>query len=200
MKQFPRTLILCVAAFMAPAAIIYFVARRSAANLNSSNSALPPSSVARTDTIEEGKGLSVGEKATLPDLKNLSGEPAALGSLRRHRLVCAFFSASCNACAQDADFWRALNREASQDGVDFYLIDVGDDAAAMKQFAENYGITELPILFDPAHHIGRDWRVGFVPQYLLLTPEGTVLHRWDGLRRNDPRPEAEKLAEFFHSY
>ncbi len=149
------------------------------------------------DTLEGVSGLTEGETVTLPQLSTLNGQTVNLGNLREERLLCVFISTRCPGCAMDADLWRDLNEESGKRGVAFYLIDVGDELDDLEKFRSAHGLHNLPILLDPNHKVGPQLKVGFLPQYILFTRNGRVLHRWDGIRHYDQPTGAEKLAEFF---
>ena len=148
-------------------------------------------------TIEGVEGLSEGEVVALPRLTKLDGQTVALDGGQVNHLLFAFFGSRCPGCTQDAELWKDLNRAAAERGVAFYLINVGDDAAELERFVAAYRLGELPVLFDPAQRVGRQLKVGFLPQYVLLTSKGEVLKRWDGLRHYDKSQGAAQLAEFF---
>lgn len=160
-------------------------------------SALASSGEKQKETIEGLEGLSEGEVIVFPQLRKLDGQIIDLDRSQEKYLLFAFFASRCPSCTQDAELWKDLNRVASERGVAFYLISVGDDTAEMERFISAYRLSELPILFDPDNRVGRELKVGIVPQYILLTSKGEVLKRWDGLQRYDKAQGAAKLAEFF---
>ena len=82
-------------------------------------------------------------------------------------------------------------------GVAFFLIDVGDDATEVGKLISAYNLQDLPILIDPAKQIEKRLRVGLVPQYLLISRGGQVLHRWDGIQHYDKTNGSEQLARYF---
>jgi peroxiredoxin len=152
-----------------------------------------------TDTIADIDGLVAGEVIQLPELTSRDGKSTALNTVATDKLLLAFFAPSCPGCASDAGFWKSLNEESSKRGAAFYLIDVGQDRDARDKFVMAHDLGRLPILFDDNRQIGQTLKVNIVPQYLLVSNEGKVLHRWDGIRRFDKTPSPPDLAKFFES-
>jgi len=158
----------------------------------------PSSTSHRNDTIDGVKGLSEGETIALPALTTLNGEQINLANLKEERLLCVFISSRCSGCSMDAELWRNLEAESSKRGVAFYIVDIADSLDNLKRFSSTYKFEDLPILFDAKDEIGK--RVEFLPQYILFTRTGEVIHRWDGVRRYDKKQGATELARFFQPH
>jgi len=149
------------------------------------------------DTIAGVPGLREGDIIALPEVTTLAGAKVSLANVKEERLLFVFISARCAGCTRDAELWKDLNVTARTRGVAFYLIDIGDDATEVEKLSSAYELQSLPILVDPAKRIGKSLRVEFVPQYLLVTRLGQVLHRWDGIQHYDRTSGSERLARFF---
>jgi peroxiredoxin len=152
------------------------------------------------DTIEGVNGLSEGESVTLPTLITLGGETVNLGNLKEERLLCVFISSQCSGCVRNLELWRDLSRESTRHGTAFYLVDIADERSELEQFISAYQLQELPLLYDPNQKVGAQLKVRFLPQYVLFTRSGQVVHRWDGIRSYDKQGDAAQLAEFFASH
>lgn len=136
------------------------------------------------DTIAGIDGLVEGDVITLPQMKTLNGEPAALESVATEKFLFVFFTPSCAGCSLDAELWKSLKEESAQRRIALYLIDVGHDRAALDKFVEAYELGSLPILVSEGRSVGKMLKVNIVPQYLLIEKSGKVLHRWDGVQHN----------------
>jgi peroxiredoxin len=152
------------------------------------------------DTIEGVNGLSEGESVTLPTLITLGGKTVNLGNLKEERLLCVFISSQCSGCVRNLELWRDLSRESTRHGTAFYLVDIADERSELEQFISAYQLQELPLLYDPNQKVGAQLKVRFLPQYVLFTRSGQVVHRWDGIRSYDKQGDAAQLAEFFASH
>ena len=149
------------------------------------------------DKLTGVEGLNEGEIVKLPALQTIGGQTISLDQAKEKTIICAFFSPSCAGCNKDIEFWRNLKEESSRREVAFYIIDVGSDTEALKKFISAYKLEALPILLDPRHRIGPDLKINFVPTYLLFAKNGTVLHRFDGVRNFDRTRNQGQVSEFF---
>lgn len=146
-------------------------------------------------TLEGVRGLAESEVVALPELPSLVGGTVSLGNLKEDHLLVCFVSVTCGGCAKDANFWRALKDEAAKRNVAFYLINAGENQAEAGSFVEAHGLEGLPVLYDPDFKAAHGFKVGFAPQYVLLTAKGQVIARWDGVRYYEGQPK--KLAQMF---
>lgn len=117
----------------------------------------------------------------------LQNDYVDLGNVEQKYLLCVFISTDCGGCAQDEPFWKALRKEISEKQVAFYVISLDVDSSKVDNFAKAYDFNDLPVLFDPQRQALAAFKIHFVPQYVLLTPSGRVMGRWNGVRRYDPK-------------
>jgi len=140
-------------------------------------------------TLDSIPGVAEGDLVKLPKLPTLGNNYVDLGTVNQEHLVCAFISTECAGCSQDEEFWRNLRKEISQKNVAFYVISLDVDQFKVEKFVRAYGFDDLPVLFDPQREALVAFKIHFVPQYILLTPEGRVVASWKGLRQYDPRQQ-----------
>ena len=152
------------------------------------------------DTLEGVSGSIAGETVTLPTLETPGGEKVDLANSKEDRVLCVFVASQCSGCTQDRDLWRDLHQESAKQGVAFYVVDVADDLPALERFKSAYNLDQLPLLFDPTRQAGPKLKVGFLPQYVLFTRQGRVVHRWDGIRHYDKRAGPDQVAVFFRPH
>lgn len=146
-------------------------------------------------SLEEIPGLAGGDIVKLPKLPTLKNDYVDLSTPEKQYLLCAFISTECEGCSQDERFWKDLRTEISDKNVKFYVISVDKDQAKVQTFAKTYNFEDLPVLFDPQKEALAAFKIQFVPQYILLTTNGKVVTRWNGIRRYEPNGQAaiEKL-------
>jgi peroxiredoxin len=152
------------------------------------------------DTLEGVTGPIVGETVILPTLTTPDGNKVDLANAKEERVLCVFVGSHCSGCAQDRELWAGLKEESAKRGVAFYVVDVSDDLTELQHFRSAYNLDQLPLLFDPTRQVGPKLKIGFLPQYVLFTRQGRVIHRWDGIRRYDRVSDAEQLAVFFRPH
>jgi peroxiredoxin len=138
------------------------------------------------DTIAGIDGLREDDVVALPQMRTLKGERAALENAAAETFLFVFFTPSCEGCSLDAALWKSLNAQWAHRSTTVYLIDVGNDRAALDKFIEAYDLAGMPILVSEARSVGPIFKVNIVPQYLLIAKGGKVLHRWDGVQYNKP--------------
>jgi peroxiredoxin len=152
------------------------------------------------DTMEGVSGPSEGETVTLPTLKTRKGDNVNLANLKEERVLCVFVSSQCSGCVRNLDLWKDLHLESGKRATAFYLIDITDDSSELERFSSAYQLQELPLLYDPEQKIGARLKIGFVPQYVLFTRTGQVIHRWDGIRPYEKQGDTSQLAEYFDAH
>jgi peroxiredoxin len=152
------------------------------------------------DTLEGVSGPITGETVTLPTLETPGGEKIDLANLKEERVLCVFVGSQCSGCTQDRELWRDLHDESAKHGVAFYVVDIADDLTDLQRFKSAYNLDQLPLLFDPTRKAGPKLKIGFLPQYVLFTRDGRVIHRWDGIRHYDKRAGPEQLTVFFRPH
>jgi len=137
-----------------------------------------------SDTIAGIDGLVAGDVIVFPQMRTLTGEPAALDKVANEKILLVFFTPSCEGCSLDTTLWKSLKEESAKRSTAFYLIDVGHDRAALNKFIGAYHLESLPILVSEGPSVGKMLKVNIVPQYLLIEKEGKVLQRWDGVQHH----------------
>ena len=152
------------------------------------------------DTLEGVSGPTVGETVTLPALETPDGKSVDLAKAKEERMLCVFVGSQCSGCTQDRELWRDLQDESAKHGVAFYVVDISDDLSELDRFKSTYNLDQLPLLYDPTRKAGAKLKIGFLPQYVLFTRQGRVLHRWDGIRHYDKRAGSEQLTVFFRPH
>jgi peroxiredoxin len=132
-------------------------------------------------------GLAEGELVNLPKLPNLKNDYVDLSSGKDKYLLLAFLSTECAGCGREQPFWKDITRELAEKNVAFYIVCLDADQPTVENFARAYEFTDLPVLFDPQRRALNAFKPRVEPQYVLFTPSGKVMGRWDGTRRYDPK-------------
>lgn len=159
-----------------------------------------PAGKQEQDILDGVSGPTVGETVTLPIFETPGREKIDLANVKEERVLCVFVGSQCSGCTQDRALWTDLHDQSVKHGVAFYVVDISDDFSDLQRFKEAYNLDQLPLLFDPTRKAGPRLKIGFLPQYVLFTREGRVVHRWDGIRHYDKRAGPEQLAVFFRPH
>lgn len=134
-------------------------------------------------------GLAEGDLVSLPRLPGLKNDYVDLNTVKGKYILCAFISSECVGCVQDEPFWKDLRKEISDKNVAFYLISIDTDQSRVESLVNAYELQDFPVLFDPQKQAATAFKIKFVPEYVLLTPGGRVVARWNGVRRYEPKKQ-----------
>lgn len=138
-------------------------------------------------TRSEIPGLAKGDEVRpFPLLKSLDGKVVNLAESEKPYVLLGFTSTLCPGCSEDVDTWKEMRRRASQENAEFYLVNIQNDRERVDRFAKAYGFEELPVLYDPDGQVSKRFKISFVPQYIVLSREGKVLRRWNGIMNIHP--------------
>ncbi|SRR6266567_4881029 len=153
-------------------------------------------------SLENIPGLAVGDTVKLPTLPTLENKATDLSAREQTYLLLAFFSTKCEGCSLDQPFWKDLRKEIAGQSVAFFIVAIDVDQAAIQRYASSYDFADLPVLFDPQKSALAGFRIQFVPQYVLFSTDGKVIHRWTGIRRYEPGrgTAVDKLPGFREFY
>lgn len=131
-------------------------------------------------------GLPEGEVVSFPVLRSMDGKVVNLTESAKPYLLLGFISTLCPGCSEDVDQWMEMRKRASERDADFYLVNVQSDRERVDRFAKAYGFDELPVLYDPDGQVSERFKISFVPQYIVISREGKVLRRWNGIMNTSP--------------
>jgi hypothetical protein len=96
--------------------------------------------------------------------------------------------------------WRDLSAEATRRNVSFYLISTDESQGRVQKFAMAYSFDDLPVLLGQQNTVLHTFKIQFVPQYLLMTRDGRVVERWNGVTNYDAKQRGDaQIAQFFKS-
>ncbi|RMG54696.1 MAG: TlpA family protein disulfide reductase [Acidobacteria bacterium] len=144
-------------------------------------------------SLSEIEGMEPGEHLLSPTLSTLSDQRINLLDTRDNYVLCCFFSTTCPGCAEDAEPWRALVKRGRQNHVTTFIISVDDDPIRIERFIQAYDVGELPVLYDPDGQCAKNFKIHFVPQYLLFDNHGRLVKRWLGLTQVHSRSVDERV-------
>jgi len=131
---------------------------------------------------------AIGGKSA-PDftLKDLSGKPVALSSLRGKVVLLNFWATWCPPCRQEIPSMMLLNK--AMEGKPFQMLAVSEDAGG-KEAVEGYfkeSGTSLPVLLDEDQAVGQRYGLTGVPETFVIGKNGVILKKVVGaMNWNDP--------------
>jgi thiol-disulfide isomerase/thioredoxin len=110
-------------------------------------------------------------------LKDLSGKPVPLSSLRGKVVLLNFWATWCPPCRQEIPSMMLLNK--SMEGKPFQMLAVSEDAGG-KEAVEGYfkeSGTALPALLDTEQAVGQRYGLTGVPETFIIGKNGVILKK-----------------------
>jgi peroxiredoxin len=130
-------------------------------------------------------GLTMYEAAERPDAPDIEGETLdgdqlALADLEGKVVVVNVWGSWCAPCREEAPDLAKVSRETYDQGVRFVGIDVRDNRAAARAFADDYDIP-YPSWYDQPGQLVLAFDqiipVGAVPSTVVIDPQGRIAAR-----------------------
>ncbi len=117
----------------------------------------------------------VAPEFTLPQL---DGAPVTLSGLRGRIVIMEFWATWCGPCRISTPSLDAIYRRYRDRHVTVLLINEGDSATQVRQWAERRFIA--PILLDRDGDVGRLYRLAGIPELFVLNQEGRIVYAHSG--------------------
>ncbi|MBI2422339.1 MAG: TlpA family protein disulfide reductase [Candidatus Hydrogenedentes bacterium] len=115
-----------------------------------------------------------GKAAPAFTLDSLQGQAVHLDDeLKKQVVVLDFWAIWCPPCRAALPQLAQLHREYAGRSVAFYAVNLGDDPGAVQEFLKTEGI-DLPVLIDPLGGSGGLYAVEYLPQTVIIGPDGLV--------------------------
>ncbi len=128
------------------------------------------------DALVKGeKAVVLGKAAPSLGLTLLDGKPLDLASLAsRQQVVVLFYFASWSMPSPERfEALTKLVRDFRQQGVAFYLVNVGESKADVAKFVASHKL-DLPVALDPEGKSTDDFLINSIPAAVLIGKTGTV--------------------------
>lgn len=141
--------------------------------------------IAAADALRDGdmKKLNFVEAQPIPDigLVGLDDAPRSLDEYRGKWLVVNFWATWCPPCRKEMPSLDALQMRLGSENFQVVTIATGRNAVpAIKEFFEEAGVTNLPVLRDLRSKLARQMGVAGLPVTVILNPEGDEVGRLIG--------------------
>jgi len=135
----------------------------------------------------------VGDAAPEYAARTLEGRPVSLARLRGSVVLLNVWATWCHPCREELPDLQRLHRAHAARGLRVVGVSVDEpgEAAAVRDFAREYGVT-YAIWLDPAQDVSSTFATVGVPTTVLVGKDGTLLWRHVGPVRADD-PELQRL-------
>ncbi len=131
-----------------------------------------------THLSEEWQRIANPVEAPDFTLNALSGPPVTLSSLRGRIVIMEFWATWCGPCRMSTPSIEAIYREHKDKPVSVLLINAGEDAAAVREWAGNR--FTATILLDIEGTVRRQYGVSSIPQLFVVDKQGHITYDKSG--------------------
>jgi len=115
----------------------------------------------------------VGKPAPEWTLDSLAGESVSLSDYRGQAVVLNFWATWCGYCEMEIPHFVALYAEASEEGLVILAVDMMEERADVRAYAEDMGM-EFPILLDSQGAVADRYYVRGIPTTVFIDRDGIV--------------------------
>lgn len=144
----------------------------------SDKSADKPAAASAQPAAEQSKGAGLrGEAAPTFKLKNLAGEEVAVEAKGKPYII-NFWATWCPPCQAEIPDLAAFYAD-HKDTVDFYAVNLQEDAPPVQKFMEERKAA-LPVLLDTQGAAANLYGVRAIPTTIVVDAEGKVIYRKTG--------------------
>lgn len=112
-------------------------------------------------------------------VKEISGSPVSLSSLRGKTVLVNFWATWCTPCKEEMPLLQSYYDAHKEDGFILVGVNVSDDVEDAEAFIRQYGYT-FPVWSDPAGNVLIDLNMNGLPTSLVVDAKGNVIKRWIG--------------------
>ena len=109
----------------------------------------------------------------------LDGQQVKLSDYEGRILMVDFWSSWCPPCIREAAVLQSVYEEYSGRGVEFLGIAIWDDAEAVREHLEEYGVT-YPNALDVDGMVTVDYGIAGIPEKVFIGPSGDALRKFVG--------------------
>ena len=142
------------------------------------NDSADKSATANAQPAVQGKGAGLrGEAAPTFTLKNLAGEDVAVEAKERPYII-NFWATWCPPCQAEIPDLAAFHA-AHKDAVDFYAVNLQEDAAPVQKFMQERK-ADLPVVLDTQGTAANLYGIRAIPTTVVVDKEGKVVYRKTG--------------------
>jgi peroxiredoxin len=106
-------------------------------------------------------------------LENLAGEQVKLGSFQGKVILLNFWATWCGPCRSEMKSMEELYRKLKDEGFVIVAVDIMENSADVKKFAQDFGLT-FPILLDTTGQVASTYGASNLPTNYLFDTKGIL--------------------------
>jgi thiol-disulfide isomerase/thioredoxin len=130
--------------------------------------------------VEVARGPRVGEPAPAIEVETIDGQAMTLGDLRGRHVLVDFWATWCGPCVESLPALRRFHEDYGADArLKILGLSLDEDPDAVRRFAQEHGLPWPQAVVGGSEGAGllREYGIGSVPTYVLIGPDGRLLHR-----------------------
>lgn len=107
-------------------------------------------------------------------LTDLNNQKVSLSDLKGKPVILFFWTTWCPFCREELKVLNNMYRKIQGDGIELLAVNVGEEAAKVKGFAEKNFLT-YRILVDKDRSVAHSYKVLGVPTYVLINNKANIV-------------------------
>lgn len=128
--------------------------------------------------------LEAGAKPPEIGLKDFSGKPVSLASLKGKVVLVDFWATWCAPCKEELPVLQKLYAKYRKQGFVVVAVSVDKDAKNARKFAKKLGLS-FPVVHDAGHKVSGAYKPPKMPSSYVIDRKGIVRHVHAGYRSED---------------
>jgi peroxiredoxin len=112
-------------------------------------------------------------------LKDLSGRPVTLSSLRGKVVLLNFWATWCPPCISEMPVFNKLYKEMSGRGLEIVAISADRSESYVRDFVSKHSL-DLRVLFDADRSVTKQYKVFSMPTTFLIDKNGVIVEKFFG--------------------
>ena len=141
--------------------------------------------------FEPLEGLGIGDLAPDLELQTLEGETLRLSDLRGQAIVLNFWATWCHPCRKEMPLFIEAHEQNQADGLNILAVNVGENAAAVQGFVDEFGI-EFLVGLDIDQSVTESYRIFGMPTTFFINRQGVIDYVVAGAIRE---PDLDRLID-----
>jgi peroxiredoxin len=121
------------------------------------------------------------EKNQAPDfsLKDLSGRPVTLSSLRGKVVLLNFWATWCPPCISEMPVFNKLYREMRGRGLEVVAISADRSESYLRDYISKHSL-DYKVLYDESRTVTKQYKVFSMPTTFLIDKQGVIMEKFYG--------------------
>jgi thiol-disulfide isomerase/thioredoxin len=113
------------------------------------------------------------------ELKDLSGKPVTLASLRGHPVMLDFWATWCGPCQISIPLLQKFYQKHKEEGLIVLGINMDEDPSNVYAFVKHFNMT-YPVVYGAESSVPDTYQVSGMPTFIFIDSQGQITKRFEG--------------------